>query len=100
MDMAMINGLTSILIDINADINFANEAARKLNELRESTRVLALKDSQKIRDYIKNVENVENLNDLNLKFDNLIVENILDLNVACCLCVRNCAPYLNKIFLN
>jgi hypothetical protein len=72
---------------INADANFANNAAKKLDELRESTRQLALKDSQKIINYITSK------NDKNVK-------SVIDLNVACCLCVRNCAPYLPQIFLN
>jgi hypothetical protein len=65
---------------INGDANFANDANRKLDELRESTKRLASKDSEKIHEYIKCEK--------------------LDLNVACCLCVRNCAAYLPEIFLN
>jgi hypothetical protein len=68
---------------INGDANFANDAARKLDELRESTKALALKDSEKIHLYIAKSS-----------FEKL------DLNVACCLCVRNCAAYLPAIFLN
>jgi hypothetical protein len=65
---------------INDDVNFSNDASRKLDALRDSTRELALKDKEKIRSY-KKIEK-------------------LDLNVACCLCVRNCETYLPRIFLN
>jgi hypothetical protein len=65
---------------INSDDNFANDALRKVEALRESTMQLALKDKEKIRKYLN--------------------PGKLDLTVACCLCVRNCEQFLPRIFLN
>jgi hypothetical protein len=65
---------------INSDANFANDALKKVEALRESTMQLALKDKEKIHKYLN--------------------REILDLNVACCLCVRNCEPFLPRIFSN
>jgi len=72
---------------INSDEKFIDDAQRKVDALRESTRQLALKDKEKIVRYL----NPENLN---------VTIETLDLNVACCLCVRNCEQYLPRIFLN